>query len=108
MPGGTESWAPPPTASCSSASIYLRCESISRRCQGGEIHRVLDTFFTCFADSTDVRADVFRLATCVDELRRQRFRRYWSAARVQRAVLDFLYAASDGGFLRRASLAGMT
>lgn len=57
-------------------------------------------FFTCFADSTDVRADVFRLATCVDELRRQRFRRYWSAARVQRAVLDFLYAASDGGVPR--------
>ena len=44
----------------------------------------------------DVRADVFRLATCVNELRRERFRRYWSVVKVQRAVLDFLYVASDG------------
>ena len=58
----------------------------------------------------DVRADLLRLATAVDELRRERFRRYWSAARVQRAVLRFLYEASDGGvprisqsFLREAA-----
>ena len=44
----------------------------------------------------DIRADLLRLATCVDELRRERFRRYWSAVKVQRAVLDFLYVASLG------------
>ena len=48
----------------------------------------------------DVRADVLRLATCVDELRRERFRRYWCAQRLQRAVLEFLYVASDGGVPR--------
>ena len=47
----------------------------------------------------DVRADLLRLTTCVDELRRERFCRYWSAAKVQRAVLDFLYVA-DGGVPR--------
>ena len=44
----------------------------------------------------DVRADLLRLATAVDELRRERFTRYWSAVKVQRAVLDFLYVASLG------------
>ena len=44
----------------------------------------------------DIRADVLRLATCVDELRRERFRTYWSVVKVQRAVLDFLYVASLG------------
>ena len=44
----------------------------------------------------DIRADLLRLATAVDELRRERFRRYWSVVKVQRAVLDFLYVASDG------------
>ena len=48
----------------------------------------------------DIHADLFRLATCVDELRRERFRTYWSVVKVQRAVLDFLYAASDGGVPR--------
>ena len=48
----------------------------------------------------DVHADLFRLGTCVDELRRERFRRYWSAVKVQRAVLDFLYVASVGGVPR--------
>ena len=48
----------------------------------------------------DVRADLLRLATAVDELRRERFTRYWSAVKVQRAVLDFLYVASDGGVPR--------
>ena len=47
----------------------------------------------------DIRADLLRLATCVDHLRMQRIRRYWSAAKVQRAVLDFLYVA-DGGVPR--------
>ena len=44
----------------------------------------------------DIRADLLRLATAVDELRRERFRRYWSVVKVQRAVLDFLYVASLG------------
>ena len=48
----------------------------------------------------DIRADLLRLATCVDELRRKRFCRYWSAAKVQRVVLRFLYVASDGGVPR--------
>ena len=48
----------------------------------------------------DVRADLLRLATAVDELRRERFCRYWSVVKVQRAVLDFLYVASDGGVPR--------
>ena len=48
----------------------------------------------------DVHADLLRLATCVDELRRERFCRYWAVVKVQRAVLDFLYAASDGGVPR--------
>ena len=47
----------------------------------------------------DIRADLFRLATCVDELRRERFRTYWAVVKVQRAVLDFLYVA-DGGVPR--------
>ena len=48
----------------------------------------------------DIHADLLRLATCVDELRRERFCRYWSVVKVQRAVLDFLYVASDGGVPR--------
>lgn len=48
----------------------------------------------------DIRADLLRLATCVDELRRERFRTYWSAVKVQRAMLDFLYVAPDGGVPR--------
>ena len=48
----------------------------------------------------DVRADVFRLAARVDELRRERFRRYWCARRLQRVVLRFLYIALDGGVPR--------
>ena len=48
----------------------------------------------------DVRADLLRLTTCVDELRQARFRRYWCAQRLQRAVLEFLYVASDGGVPR--------
>ena len=48
----------------------------------------------------DVRADLLRLATCVDELRRERFRRYWCARRLQRVVLRFLYIALDGGVPR--------
>ena len=48
----------------------------------------------------DIRADLLRLATCVDELRRERFCRYWSAVKVQRVVLRFLYVASDGGVPR--------
>ena len=48
----------------------------------------------------DVHADLFRLATCVDELRRERFRRYWCARRLQRVVLRFLYIALDGGVPR--------
>ena len=60
----------------------------------------------------DIHADLLRLATCVDELRRERFCRYWSAAKVQRVVLRFLYVASDGGvprisrsYLREAGVA---
>ena len=30
----------------------------------------------------DIRADLLRLTTCVDELRRERFCRYWSAVKV--------------------------
>ena len=48
----------------------------------------------------DVHADLLRLATCVDELRRERFCRYWAVVKVQRAVLDFLYVASVGGVPR--------
>ena len=48
----------------------------------------------------DIRADLLRLTTCVDELRRERFCRYWSAVKVQRAVLDFLYIAPEGGIPR--------
>ena len=48
----------------------------------------------------DIRADLHRLATCVDELRRERFRTYWAVVKVQRAVLDFLYVAPDGGVPR--------
>ena len=48
----------------------------------------------------DVHADLLRLATAVPELRRERFRRFWSAAKVQRAVLEFLYAACVGGVPR--------
>ena len=48
----------------------------------------------------DIRADLLRLATCVDELRRERFRRYWCARRLQRVVLRFLYIALDGGVPR--------
>ena len=44
----------------------------------------------------DIRSDLLRLATCVDELRRERFRTYWSVVKVQRAVLDFLYVSSLG------------
>ena len=48
----------------------------------------------------DVHADLLRLAARVDELRRERFRRYWCARRLQRAVLEFLYVASEGGIPR--------
>ena len=48
----------------------------------------------------DIRADLLRLATCVNQLRRERFRTYWAVVKVQRAVLDFLYVASDGGVPR--------
>ena len=48
----------------------------------------------------DIRADLHRLATCVNHLRRERLRRYWSVVKVQRAVLKFLYVASDGGVPR--------
>ena len=41
-----------------------------------------------------------KLRTIVDELRVERFRRYWCAQRLQRAVLEFLYVASDGGVPR--------
>ncbi len=44
----------------------------------------------------DIRADLHRLATCVNHLRRERLRRYWAVVKVQRAVLDFLYVASLG------------
>ena len=36
----------------------------------------------------DVQADLLRLAARVDQLRRERFRRYWCARRLQRAVLE--------------------
>ena len=48
----------------------------------------------------DIRADLLRLETCVDHLRRERLRRYWAVVKVQRAVLDFLYVASVGGVPR--------
>ena len=48
----------------------------------------------------DIRADLLRLATRVNELWRERLRRYWSVVKVQRAVLKFLYVASDGGVPR--------
>ena len=48
----------------------------------------------------DVHADLLRLATRVDHLRRQRIRHYWAVVKVQRAVLDFLYVASVGGVPR--------
>ena len=48
----------------------------------------------------DIRADLLRLATCVDHLRRERLRRYWAVVKVQRVALDFLYVASDGGVPR--------
>ena len=48
----------------------------------------------------DIRADLLRLETCVDHLRRERLRRYWAVVKVQRAVLEFLYVASDGGVPR--------
>ena len=44
----------------------------------------------------DVHADLLRLATRVDHLRRERLRRYWAVVKVQRAVLEFLYVASLG------------
>ena len=64
----------------------------------------------------DVHADLLRLATAVDELRRERFRRYWSAARVQLAVLHYLFTVSnvDGlppisrNYLREASFVTQT
>ena len=48
----------------------------------------------------DVHADLLRLAARVDELRQARFRRFWCAQRLQRAVLGFLYVASEGGIPR--------
>lgn len=51
----------------------------------------------------DVRADLLRLTTCVDELRQARFRRYWCAQRLQRAVLEFLYVAASNGGVPRIS-----
>ena len=47
--------------------------------------------------ANDSAAALHRL---VDELRSERFRRYWCAQRLQRAVLEFLYVASDGGVPR--------
>ena len=48
----------------------------------------------------DIHADLLRLATCVNQLRRERLRRYWAVVKVQRVALDFLYVASDGGVPR--------
>ena len=48
----------------------------------------------------DIRADLLRLETCVNQLRRERLRRYWAVVKVQRVALDFLYVASDGGVPR--------
>ena len=55
------------------------------------------TVSTVVQFETDSAAALHRL---VDELRRERFRRYWCAQRLQRAVLEFLYVASDGGVPR--------
>ena len=79
------------------AQLQIR---IATSAAGFDAHRQLwqgklDDLDQRIAESTTV------LRGHVVELRRERFRRYWCAQRLQRAVLEFLYvAASDGGVPR--------